>query len=205
MQNKQPKTRPEFYTLLYAFGQYYLQVFPGKTASFLEYLSFLTKYAAKYPISVLIKLDNSIHHFFVQRPLLNWDVTRPEIDHYVKDTDIELSKLKEAESKAKSKQSQNAQKQSKCTNFHHSGSFRPSSNAFNDSYHQPFKKSYGRSSYNQGGGGQTRGYDPKEKCCHNWNFKFCQNDLKCFRDHISYECSDPGHKADDCPYYYHNH
>ena len=118
LQNKQPKTRPEFYTLLYTFGQYYLQFFLGKTASFLEYLSFLTKYTAKYPISILIQLDNSIWHFFVQRPLLNWDVTYPEIDRYVKDVDIELTKLKEAETKAKAKQFQNASKQSKHPTFH---------------------------------------------------------------------------------------
>ena len=60
LQTKQPKSRLEFYTLLYAFGQYYLQVFPGKTAAFLKYLSFLTKYASNYHMTMLLKLDNSI-------------------------------------------------------------------------------------------------------------------------------------------------
>ena len=72
-----PKTRPEFFQLLYLFGQFYLQCYPEKTAAFLEYLSFLTKYGIVYTVQLLVKLDNQIRRYFVQHPTLNWDVTTP--------------------------------------------------------------------------------------------------------------------------------
>ena len=99
-------------------------------------------------------------------------MTHPEIDRYVKDADIELTKLKEAETKAKAKQSQNASKQSKHSTFHHSNSLGPSSNAFNNSYHLLFKKSFNKNLYNHSNG-LSHSYDPKVKRSHKWNFKFC--------------------------------
>ena len=39
----QPKTKEDFFSL-YAFGQCHLQVYPKKTASFLEYLEYMTNY-----------------------------------------------------------------------------------------------------------------------------------------------------------------
>ena len=85
-----PSVHPELLQLLYEFGQFYLQVYLAKATSFLEYLAFITKYGIVFSVPVLVNLDNNIRRFYVQRPHLNWDVTRVEVQHMVKDAEIEM-------------------------------------------------------------------------------------------------------------------
>ena len=85
-----PSTHPELSQLLYEFGQFYLQLYSAKATAFLEYLTFLTKYGIVFSVLLLVKLDNNIRHFYVQRPHLNWDVTRVEVQRMVKDAEIEM-------------------------------------------------------------------------------------------------------------------
>ena len=171
-QTKQPKSCPEFYTLLYMFGQYYLQFFPGKTAAFLEYLSFLTKYMSNYHMTVLLKLDKSIRWFFIQHPVLNWHVTHPEIDRFIKDTDIKQSKLNNANTKAKSKAAATAQpstpRPSNCGGQGNSGSASHRDGRYDNqcSCHYNAYDGNGRS-YNQ-----STEFDLREHHCRNWNFNF---------------------------------
>ena len=42
-EQRQPKTKAEVFSLLCNFGQFYLQIYPAKTAGFLEYLRYLTE------------------------------------------------------------------------------------------------------------------------------------------------------------------
>ena len=85
-----PSMHPELFQLLYEFGQFYLQVYLAKATAFLEYLAFITKYGIVFSVPVLVNLDNNIRRFYVQRPHLNWDVTRVEVQRMVKDAEIEM-------------------------------------------------------------------------------------------------------------------
>ena len=89
VKSQQPKTRPEFFQLLYRFGQYYLQYYPKKSAAFLEYLSFMNKYGAVYPVTTLVKLDTSIRKFYTECPELNWDVTCPEVNRFITNANLD--------------------------------------------------------------------------------------------------------------------
>ena len=84
------KTHPQLFYALYSWGQFYLQCFPEKTVTFLEYLAFMTKYGVIYLVPSLVKLDNKIHQFYVQHPHLNWDMTGPQVQHFLLDTNINL-------------------------------------------------------------------------------------------------------------------
>ena len=190
LQNRHPKTRPEFYALLYTFGQYYLQIFPSKTAAFLEYLSFLTVYASQFHMQMLIKLDNSIRHFFVHHPNLNWDVTCPEVNCYLTNANMELARLNSASAKSKNKQQASQQNQNK-------GSSKCSSYGSCGDYYSAGRS--GNREYSRGRAGHRDNYDPREHRCRNWNWKYCKRDPKCFCAHVCYECGDPGHQAPDCP------
>ena len=67
----QPKTKGDYFQLLYAFGQFYLQIYPGKTASFLEYLSYMTTYASEFTVQGLMCLDNELRRLYIQNPMWN--------------------------------------------------------------------------------------------------------------------------------------
>ena len=62
------RTKGEYFQLLYAFAQYYLQVYSNKTASFLEYLAYMSTYASELSVQGLLKLDNEFHHMYIQNP-----------------------------------------------------------------------------------------------------------------------------------------
>ena len=194
LQNRQPKTRPEFFALLYSFGQFNLQIFPSKGAAFLKYLMYLTKYASHYHISTLIKLDNSIRHFFVQHPERNWEVQGTEVSTFVKDANLEHAKLSAANAKSKPKHNQTQQK----------GKIRYDNYAVR-SVSSKNKGRSGRSQYDNRSYDNSRSADPREHRCRNWNFRECVNNPRCFCDHVCYECGDPNHKAKNCSYNYKNY
>ena len=78
--NKSITKKSEVFYLLYQFGQYYLQVFPEKAIAFLEYLGFLTKYAASFSVQGLIKLDSALRTQYTAHPVWNWDQSRIQIN-----------------------------------------------------------------------------------------------------------------------------
>ena len=77
---KQITQKSEMFFLLYQFGQFYLQIYPEKTVSFLEYLSFLTKMCDKMTHSALLELDSALRKEYVSHPQWNWDQTNGIID-----------------------------------------------------------------------------------------------------------------------------
>ena len=77
---KQITKKAEFFFLLYNFGQYYLQLFLHKAASFLEYLAFLSKICENFTVSALVELDNQIRREYVQNTNWNWDQSNSVID-----------------------------------------------------------------------------------------------------------------------------
>ena len=176
VKTQQPKSRLNFFQLLYSFGQFYLQCFPQKTATFLEYLSFLTKYGSYYPVATLIKLDTSIHRFFVQRPHLNWDVTHPEVSHFIKDADIEVTKLNAA-----SKQNSKLKPRQQSKSSRRSSPY----NSNNGQYH-PYSHNNNYSGGNRGNSNASTSNDPRDCRCHNYNWRQCIDDPRCFRDHVCY-------------------
>ena len=90
--NSNPVQHPEFFSMLYGWGQYYLQCYPKKSAAFLEYLQFLTKYGVMYSVLTLIRLDNQICQYFIQHSDMQWDTTSPFIQRVLLDIGIEVQK-----------------------------------------------------------------------------------------------------------------
>ena len=178
---QQPKTRPELFQLLYAFGQYYLQCYPEKTAAFLEYMGFLSKYGQIYSVPILVKLENSIRRFYVQHPQLNWDITRPETQRMVRDADLEQSKL-------------NAQKTTNKKQGSSQASFSNAGSSFGRNYNTG-NRQFSNNQY--GGESAAGGSDVHSQRCKNWNFKACVNNPKCFRRHVCWYCAG-NHKASEC-------
>ena len=78
--NKSITKKSEVFYLFYQFGQFYLQVFPEKAVSFLEYLGFLTKYTANFWVQGLIRLDAALHTQYTSHPEWNWDQSRIQIN-----------------------------------------------------------------------------------------------------------------------------
>ena len=74
-----PKSKGDVFQLLYTFGQYYLQVYLGKAAGFLEYMAYLTSYSSEFTVQGLLKLDSEIHRLYVLNPGWNWEQSRYEI------------------------------------------------------------------------------------------------------------------------------
>ena len=77
---KKITNKSELFYLLYNFGQYYLQLYPEKASSFLEYCAFLTKICDDFTAQSLVELDNRIHKEYVIHPQWNWDQTNAVID-----------------------------------------------------------------------------------------------------------------------------
>ena len=77
---KQITQKSEIFFLLYQFGQIYLQIYPEKAVSFLEYLSFLTKMCDKFHAQALLDLDSAIRKEYVKHPQWNWDQVNGVID-----------------------------------------------------------------------------------------------------------------------------
>ena len=157
-------------------------VLPGKNGS---HLGSLTKFGQNYSIPILIKLENSIWQFYVQRPQLNWSVTRPEITRILQKADMEQAKLSAVQSK---QQKPKQQLSSTPQKFNRRGFTNTGSS---NNYSQ---------SQGQGGvgwGQYTPTTDPRDTRCKNWNFKACVNNPKCFRQHACWYCYG-NHKALDC-------
>ena len=77
---KKITNKSELFYLLYNFGQYYLQLYPEKASSFLEYCAFLTKICDDFTAQSLVELDNLIRKEYVTHPQWNWDQTNAVID-----------------------------------------------------------------------------------------------------------------------------
>ena len=77
---KKITNKSELFYLLYNFGQYYLQLYPEKASSFLEYCAFLTKICDDFTAQSLVELDNQIRKEYVIHPQWNWDQSNAVID-----------------------------------------------------------------------------------------------------------------------------
>ena len=185
-----PCSRSELFQLLYAFGQYYLQCYPQKACGFLEYLAYISKYGQTYSVPTLVKLDNSIRRFFIQRPALNWDVTHREIDRFEKDANIYQEKEKRSQSghtPSKGRGSSAAQGSPQASRSSHCSCSRDSG------YRRDGRGDYSQQDY------RSTTTDPRENRCKNWNWRVCEDDPRCHREHVCYYCGSTAHKAKDCP------
>ena len=77
---KRITNKSELFYLLYNFGQYYLQLYPEKASSFLEYCAFSTKICDDFTAQSLVELDNQICKEYVIHPHGNWDQMNAVID-----------------------------------------------------------------------------------------------------------------------------
>ena len=84
------KTKSEIFRALYLFGMYYLQVYPEKTVSFLEYLCLLTKMNSKLNMEGMLQLDYDLRTLFLSHPEWIWSQKHPEA--YLITTDIAQDK-----------------------------------------------------------------------------------------------------------------
>ena len=66
------KTIPEFFKALYLFGIFYLQKYPEKTASFLEYALYMQCMMTTLSLLGLTRLDNQFRAQFVTHPDWSW-------------------------------------------------------------------------------------------------------------------------------------
>ena len=91
----QPKTKGDYFQLLYAFGQFYLQIYPETTASFLEYLAYMTSYSSEFTVQGLMRLDNKLRCLYIQNPGWNWNQSRFELsrvtDRHLREKNAQLS------------------------------------------------------------------------------------------------------------------
>ena len=186
-----PKTKPALFQLLYTFGQYYSQVFPEKSAAILEYLHWLTRYGQTLSLPVLIMLDNSVRKFYIERPLLNWDVTNANFRRFYDDAKLIQERVDRVQARSVK---QNA----------------PAQHNYQPNFQQRKPTPHSQNYQNQGwgGGGQRHSqakkgaFPPGDPChnrCINWNTKGCVNDPRCFRQHVCLDCGDSAHKQDQCP------
>ena len=175
----EPKTRPELYQLLYAFGQYYLQCFPAKTAGFLEYLTYLTKYCAHLSMPILVSLEVSIRKFYVEHPDLNWNVTRDEVQHLFKHAEQEQEKMTRTASQNRTPN------KTRTPQAPHPGPGTKSRRSYRfDQTHRGQPQAVGHD-------------DARDRRCKNWNFSECRDDPRCYREHICWYCG-AGHKGKHC-------
>ena len=188
-----PRSRSELFQLLYSFGQYYLQCYPQKACGFLEYLAYISKYGQTYTVSTLVKLDNSIRRFFIHRPHLNWDVTRREIGRFEKDAEIFQEKeLSARTGRTPSKGRGGGGHHGSPHQSHQSRT--PKRSASHDNGFRNDRR--GDSSRRDPGSSSA---DPRDSRCRNWNYRTCEDDPRCHREHVCYKCGATGHKAPDCP------
>ena len=67
-----PKTRIELMQNLLLFGCYYLQKYPEKTISFLDYLLFLIHWSQRLNVPGLVQLDREMRRHFSYNPDWHW-------------------------------------------------------------------------------------------------------------------------------------
>ena len=193
------KTRPQLFYVLYSWGQFYLQCFPQKTAAFLEYLAFMTKYGVVYSVPTLVKLDNKIRQFYVQHPQLNWHMTSPQVQRFLLDANIDL-------------QQENAQfntfatpvkQKQKSRRRGGGGSRRQQGWQQNQGQGQRFSSGHSQGgSWDQNSNSwdqRDRDWEERQNRCRNYNFRQCR-DRNCPRDHVCYYCGARNHKARQCRY-----
>ena len=77
----QHKTKAEVFSLLYDFGKFYLQMYPAKTAGFLEYLHYLMENTSNMMVQGILKLDTAIRRQHINCPHWNWEQSQCEINH----------------------------------------------------------------------------------------------------------------------------
>ena len=81
VKEREPSKKSEVFELLYRFGMFYLQVYPGKTASFLEYLHYLTTTGARFNVVGLMRLDSELRKLFLDHADWNWNLARFEVQN----------------------------------------------------------------------------------------------------------------------------
>ena len=167
-----PKTKGDVISLLYAFGQYYLQVYPGKAAAFLEYFAYLTSYSSEFTVQGLLKLDSEIRRLYMLNPTWNWEQSRYEVS-CITDRDICEKNALLAQVQAKGSFKQNKQS---------SGRGRGKRRSFGQSHQASPNNTV-----------------PSSKRCINHNKGYCKLGSKCFRLHVSFICGNKNHKAFSCP------
>ena len=169
----QPKTKGDFFLLLYAFGQFYLQVYPDKTASFLEYLAYMMHYSTEFTVQGLLRLDSELRRLYIQNPAWNWNQSGYEVAR------VTERHLRDKNNLVLVSQSKQNSKFSKNNSFRGRGSRGRGSASFVSTSAQPASQSSER--------------------CINFNKGWCKLGSKCYRQHICFACGDKNHKAFNCP------
>ena len=77
---KKLKTKLEVFEQLILFACYFLQKYPEKTGSFLDYLLYLFDHCHRLTVEGIIELDHRVREEFCANPDWNWSQTRPETD-----------------------------------------------------------------------------------------------------------------------------
>ena len=170
------KTKSEIFKALYLFGMCYLQVYPEKTVSFLEYLYLLTKMNNKLNVDGMLQLDYDLRTLFLSHPHWIWSQKHPEA--YLITTEI---------SQEKEFQLQNLGGRGKGNNSKQQGG---------DSRNSSLGR--GRS---RGGGTHCHQSQQPHKCkgtCNAWNDGNCSYGADCHWQHKCPTCNDFSHCHINC-------
>ena len=152
----QPKRKAEIFSLLYDFGQFYLQIYPAKTAGFLEYLHYLTENTSDMTVQGVLKLDTAIRWQYVNYPHWNWEQSRHEINCLLPMFKVDKNNLLVTASSRhpnKPVRSRPLNKNRPKPSFSKFATSRPDTT-------------------------------PKTGRCRNYNYKSCKFGNKCFREHV---------------------
>ena len=165
---------------LMLFGSYYLQVYPEKTVSFLDYILYLMDYSESLNINGLVALDHVMRQDFAANPDLNWSEHRNE-NH---------SALTRITIKERYKKSYNP--------FGQKNKGYPSSSAGSSSSTNNKRKGGGGSDQSKSSNKKHKSMDEmKKEICKNFNAGKCKWGRNCYRQHVCSTCKQ-NHKSSDC-------
>ena len=172
------KTIPEFFEALYLFGIFYLQKYPEKTASFLEYVLYMQCMTTTLWLLGLTRLDNQFRAQFVMHPDWSW----------ARDKFIFQQILEEIKSKAENLSFRNFHMQlaSKARQLQSNGFSRQRSNSVTGGSTQP--RSSNESLHKRLG----------KTCCKYWNNGNCSRGCDCYRKHECLKCGSKDHTEKEC-------
>ena len=164
------KQKQRFFSLLYDFGQFYLQIYPAKTAGFLEYLHYLTENNSDMTVQGVLKLGTAIRQQYITYLHWNWEESHHEINHFLPMFKADKNNLLATAS---------SRYPNKLV-----GS-------------RPLNKNRPKPSFSKFATSRPD-TTPKMGRCRNYNYKSCKLGNKCFCEHICCKCGAANHKAPAC-------
>ena len=197
-----PKTRIQLVQNLILFACFYLQKYPAKTFSFLDYLLFLISWSAHLTVAGLVQLDHEMRPHFLKNPDWSW-----RQDH--RPCQLALINVSLKEEYTVKKLNQGAP--SSANRFGGPQHFRQPQQSWSRSVQDPkpgYKgkgksngqnhKYFDRRTSSSGAPGSSTNYSssPRNEICNNYNVYKC-NYSKCKRVHTCY-CGSEHHRAPEC-------